>query len=116
MAIPLIPFVAGAVIGGLSAYFYRDERLRKEVRRTAGDLSGKVKETADNVSHRVAEGWSGMRDKVTGRSNESAAAPTRKAATRKTGKKKAAAKKKVAKKKAAAKKKAPAAAKTPDDE
>lgn len=61
MAIHLIPFVAGAVIGGIGVYFYRDEKLRKEVSRTAGELGGRIRNTADRVSGKASEGFSGLR-------------------------------------------------------
>jgi len=54
MAIHLVPFVAGAVIGGLAAYFARDEKLRREVSESAGELSGKVRETAGEVGDKVS--------------------------------------------------------------
>jgi hypothetical protein len=75
MAVHLIPFVAGAVIGGLAAYFYRDEKLRADLRKTAGDVSDKV-----------SEGLHGLREKVSGRGE-----PPPKKAVRKRAAKKAAA-------------------------
>ena len=42
MAIPILPFVAGAVVGGLGVYFYRDKKLRGAVGRTARGLREKV--------------------------------------------------------------------------
>src|SRR6056297_397879 len=67
MAIHLIPFVAGAVIGGLGAYFYRDEKLRREVRRTTAELGGRARKTADQVSGKVSDtvsrGLGGVRAK-----------------------------------------------------
>lgn len=101
MAIHLIPFVAGAVIGGLGAYFYRDEKLRKDVSRTASALTGKVKKTAGDVSGKVAEGFSDLRDKVAGKP---APAPVAKKASTKKSAKKTTAKKKVSKKKATSRK------------
>ena len=96
MAVHLIPFVAGAVIGGLAAYFYRDERLRGEVRKTV-----------DDVSDKVSEGLHGLRERVSGGREE---APPAKKATRKTAAKKGAAKKKTVRKRAAPKKAAAAPA------
>ena len=71
MAIPIIPFVAGAVVGGLSVYFYRDGRARGAVGRTARGLTGKVKKTAGKVSDRVSEGFGGRRKKVSSKSDGS---------------------------------------------
>lgn len=56
MAFPLIPFIAGAVIGSLATYIYRDDKIRHEIKRSAGDLSSKVQHGAEEVS-----------DKLTGR-------------------------------------------------
>lgn len=98
MALHLIPFVAGAVIGGLTAYFYRDEKVRKEVRRSASDLSHKVKATAGDVSHKVSEGFSDLRRKVA-RTPQAEAEETPKAV-------KKVARKKVSRKKTTAKTKA----------
>lgn len=98
MAIHLIPFVAGAVLGGLGAYFYRDEKLRREVKRTAGDLGGKVRKTADQVSGKVSAGFGELREKVAPQKADHAPAP-------KVAKEEPVAKKKsVAKKKLSAKK------------
>ncbi len=63
MAFPLVPFVAGAVIGGLGAYFYRDEKLRKSVKRASHELPGKVKRTASEVSDKVSETVKDLRSK-----------------------------------------------------
>jgi hypothetical protein len=93
MAVHLIPFVAGAVIGGLAAYFYRDERLRGEVRKTV-----------DDVSDKVSEGLHGLRERVSGGREE---APPTKKTTRRAAAKKVAAKKAAARKKAARSRAAP---------
>lgn len=62
MAYYLIPFVAGAVIGGLAVYLYRDEQLRGNLRQSAGDLSRKVQETAGEVSGKVTKGLGQVRE------------------------------------------------------
>ena len=92
MAIPLIPFVAGAVIGGLTAYLYKDDKVRKDIKKTAGDMS-----------HRVSEGFSELKGKVTGKGREAPAAEPKATVKKKASAKKKVAKKKVAKKAAAKK-------------
>ncbi|MDJ0944910.1 MAG: hypothetical protein QNJ30_15685 [Kiloniellales bacterium] len=49
MAIPIIPFVAGAVIGGLGVYFYRDKKVRGAVGRTARGLREKVSSKSEEA-------------------------------------------------------------------
>jgi hypothetical protein len=53
MGYHLIPFVAGAVIGGLAVHLFRDERVREDLRRSAGTISRKVQQTAGKVSKGV---------------------------------------------------------------
>jgi len=113
MALPLLPFVAGAVIGGLSAYFYRDDRVRRAVRGRADDLSGMVKKTAGEVSDKVSVGFDELKQTLTGKSP--GAAPSQKAAPTRAAKK-TARKKKVSKKKAAPQKAASSEPETPADE
>lgn len=74
MAYHLIPFVAGAVVGGLAAYLFRDERLRKDLRQSAGHLSRKTQETATEVSGKVATSLRQVRESMAGqgRADESA--------------------------------------------
>ena len=81
MALPIIPFVAGAVVGGLGVYLFRNEKLRRVVGRTAGGMPGKVKKTVREESDTVAEGSDGPRGK---NSSEADEAP---ASRRKTAKK-----------------------------
>jgi gas vesicle protein len=88
MAYHLIPFVAGAVVGGLAAYLFRDERLRKDLRESADSLSRKAQETASEVSGKVATGVRQVRKSMAGqgRADESAtdtAEPEVKTKTRK---------------------------------
>lgn len=66
MAYHLIPFVAGAVVGGLAAYLFRDERLRKDLRQSAGHLSRKTQETATEVSGKFATGLRQVRASMAG--------------------------------------------------
>jgi len=42
MAYHLIPFVAGAVVGGLAVYLFRDEQVRDDLRQSATSISRKV--------------------------------------------------------------------------
>lgn len=64
MAYHLIPFVAGTVIGGLAVYLFRDERLRKDLRQSAGSLSRKAQDTAGEVSGKVATGLRQVRESM----------------------------------------------------
>lgn len=68
MAIPLVPLFAGAVIGSLVTYLYKDEKVRSGITRKAGEMSEKVKDTAGNVSEKVASGVGGLREKVSWKS------------------------------------------------
>lgn len=99
MAVPLIPFVAGAVVGGLAAYFYKDENVRREVRRAAADVSDAVSHNLDELKHRI---------KPEERTTEAKPAATKKTAKKKkpAAKKKPSTKKKAAGKPAKKKKKA----------
>jgi adenylate kinase len=99
MPIPLIPLVAGAVIGGLATYLYRDEKIQADVKRTAGDVADKVKGASRTVSGKVTEGYEDLRDKIKSKTSAKQT-QSRKKATKKT----ASAKKKVARKKVAKKK------------
>ena len=62
MAFPLIPFIAGAVIGGLATYLYENEKARKQVRKTTG-----------TVTHTVAKGVGTLKRKVSGATDKTAA-------------------------------------------
>jgi hypothetical protein len=101
MAYPLIPFVAGAVVGGLAVCLVRDDRLRKDLRRSAGSLSRKAQVTAGEVSGKVAKGLGQVRASMAGQGHVDASAshaaepevkaktpkpraPVRKTATRKS--------------------------------
>lgn len=74
MAFPLIPFVAGAVIGGLAAWFYRDEKVRSEVQRSTDRLVNTVRETGDAVSDKVSAGLEELRRSRTKAAVDAAAA------------------------------------------
>jgi gas vesicle protein len=74
MAYHLIPFVAGAVVGGLAAYLFRDERLRKDLRESADSLSRKAQETASEVSGKVATGLRQVRESMAGQGRPDEAA------------------------------------------
>lgn len=56
MAFQLIPFVAGAVVGGLAAYFARDEKLRREVGATADQVSKTVRGGVGSIRQRLGGG------------------------------------------------------------
>lgn len=77
MAYHLIPFVAGAVVGGLAVYLFRDEKARGDLRQSATSISRKVQQTAGEVSDKVAKGLSQARESVPGRGegSESSAEP-----------------------------------------
>ena len=66
MAYHLIPFVAGAVVGGLAVYLLRDEQLRDDLREKTGNLSRRARETASEVSDKVARGLKRGRESVPG--------------------------------------------------
>ncbi len=98
MPLPLIPLVAGAVLGGLAAYLYKDEKLRRDIKRAAG-----------NVSDKVSDGFDELRDKVSGKPGKAAddeVVEAKPKAKKKVVRKKAAAKKATAKK--SVRRKAPA--------
>lgn len=105
MALPLIPFVAGAVVGGLAAYLYRDERLRKRVRHTASDVGYRLKDTAETVGDKLSGVYDDIRDRVKQKTDDTVSPdePVAKKAATKRVTKKTTAKKRTTKKKAAAK-------------
>lgn len=43
MALPLIPFVAGAAVGSLVTYLYKDESSKEKIKDTAQKLTDNVK-------------------------------------------------------------------------
>lgn len=53
MAFPLVPFVAGAVVGGLTAYFARDEKMRRDLSETTDEVSGKLKQNIVSLKDRL---------------------------------------------------------------
>jgi len=83
MAYHLIPFFAGAVVGGLAAYLFRDERVRDDLRQSATRVSRKVQQTAGEVSGKLSKGFSQARESIPGRgqSTEPAAEPAAEAAS-----------------------------------
>ena len=42
MALPLLPFIAGAASGGLAMYLYKDQESKDRIRQRAADLSDKL--------------------------------------------------------------------------
>lgn len=66
MAYHLIPFVAGAVVGGLAVYLFRDEQLRDALREKTGNLSRRARETAGQDSDKVGRGLKRGRKPVPG--------------------------------------------------
>lgn len=70
MAYHLIPFVAGAVVGGLAVYLFRDAKVRDDLRQSATSISRKVQQTAGEVSGKVSKGLSQVRESMPGRSRE----------------------------------------------
>jgi hypothetical protein len=101
MAIQLIPFVAGAVIGGLVAHFYKDKKIRKGIKQAAGDVSDKVREATATVSNKVSHGFSGLRQAASrekvAREKTTAKMPTKKKSIKKAAVKKVSRKKAVSK-------------------
>jgi len=112
MAIALIPWVAGAALGSVATYLYKDEHIWKDVSRTAEDVSDKVKGAANTVTEKVSESVIVLRDKMFGKPVEKVApAATKKTTKRKrTTAKKTAARKRVAAKAKTARKPRKAAA------
>jgi hypothetical protein len=123
MAVPLIPFVAGAVVGGLVAYFYKDENVRREARRAADEVSDVVSHNLDELKHRFRpDSRTTAKKSPELKKKESGATPTKKkkppnkkAAKKKAAKKKPSAKKRAAKK-STARKKSAARKTSPKDE
>ena len=116
MAFVVIPWVAGAVIGGVATYLYKDEHVREEVSRTAGNVTDQVKGAADTVTEKVSAGVTDLRNRLFGRPvEEIAPAAPKKATKRKRATAQKAAKKTAAKRTAASKKttRKPRAAKQP---
>lgn len=68
MAIPLVPLLAGAVIGSVLTYIYKDEKMRSSVVKTADDVSDKVKD----LSEKAGEGVTSLRNRVAGRCDDGA--------------------------------------------
>ncbi len=87
MALPLIPFVAGAVIGGLAAYLCKDKKLRNEIKKGASD-----------ASHKVSDGISGIRQRMSGKTAVSETAEGSESPEAESGVEKKVAVKKVIKK------------------
>ena len=98
MAFPLVPFLAGAVLGGLGAYFYQDRKVRKVVSKAAKELPGKMKRSAADVSDKMSETYKDLRQRVSGGDEKPASArkrPARKTTKAKTTGRKTAARKKT---------------------
>lgn len=77
MAYHLIPFVAGAVVGGLAVYLFGDERARQNLRQSADNLSRKAQRTAGQVSEKVTDGFAQVRESLPGRGGATDPAPER---------------------------------------
>lgn len=75
MAYHLIPFVAGAVVGGVAVYLFGDERARQNLRQSADNLSRKAQRTAGKVSDKVTDGFTQVRESLPGRGGTSETAP-----------------------------------------
>jgi hypothetical protein len=97
MAYHLIPFVAGAVVGGLAVYLFREEKVRDDLRQSATSISRKMQKTAGEVSGKVSRGLSQARESIPGRSEgpdpaaeppAAAASPERRKPARRTASRK----------------------------
>lgn len=55
MAIPLIPLVAGAALGGIATYFYKDPAARKKVTDSFKGAGNKVTESVENVKNKFTK-------------------------------------------------------------
>jgi len=95
MAIVLIPWVAGAVVGSVATYLYKDEKIRKDVLRTAQGVSDMATGAATTVTGKVTEGFAGLRSRMFGKPVEKApaSAPKKRATRKKTAAKRKAVKK-----------------------
>lgn len=49
MALPLVPFIAGALVGGVSTYLYRDKKTRKKIGKQVRSATDKVTESVSSV-------------------------------------------------------------------
>jgi len=116
MAIVVIPWVAGAAIGSVATYLYKDKHIREEVSRTAGNVTDQVIGAANTVTEKVSAGIADLRDRLFGKPvEEIAPAAPKKTTKRKRATAQKAAKRTVAKRTAASKKttRKPRAAKKP---
>jgi len=115
MAIPLIPLLAGAALGGLATYLYSDEKARKQLKKATSDVTDKAKQTGNTVSRKVSAGVSTLKQKASRPTAKPKSASEEIAASDKpqTVKKKT---RKVASKKVAAKKTASAKSKPAESE
>lgn len=64
MAIPLIPFIAGAALGGLATYFYQDKTLRRNVNQSSKKLGEGLKKTASTVTEQAQKSGTAVKKKV----------------------------------------------------
>ena len=74
MAFPMLPFVAGAVAGGLATLIYKDEKTRNAIKETSSNASEKTRTTSRKVSNKLADGLSRLSDKL--RTEEKRATPS----------------------------------------
>lgn len=64
MALPILPFAAGALAGGVATLIYKDEKAREALRKTRSNLSEKTRKTRTTVSNKIAESLSRLSDKL----------------------------------------------------
>lgn len=81
MAFPLLPFIAGAAIGGLATYLYENQKARSKINKAAGDVSDKVKQSTGAVTKKLSKGDGSSPKEVSDDSDENAADPAKKEAT-----------------------------------
>lgn len=108
MAIQLLPLVAGAAVGALVTYLYKDDNARKSIKKNLGVASDKLSEGVDSVKTAISRKGkaSATAAKATGKKT-SRKKVAKKKTTKKRSAKKKVAKKKIAKKKMESKKDAP---------
>jgi len=101
MAIQLLPLIAGAALGALATYLYKDDEARKSIKKGVDKVGDKLAEGANSIKETVSR-----KTKSTKAEKEPKAAPkaTKKKVAKKKVSKKRPTKKKTASKKTASKK------------
>lgn len=56
MAFPLVPFIAGAALGGVVAYLLKDDRIQAGLQQTASGIKDRFKGKPPETSEDVLDG------------------------------------------------------------